>query len=87
MQTGKIEYLHKLRNIEKNLSDTEFHYWIKYSGFTTWQFWVNILMLIIPLVVLFFFIDRKKIYLLGFYGLNFHVWYTYLNIVGIRCGL
>lgn len=87
MHTGKIENLNMLRSVEDTLSHTELNYWLQYSGFNTWQFWVNILMLIIPLIVLYFVIDRKKIYLLGFYGLNFHVWFTYLNIIGIRCGL
>lgn len=87
MNTDKIEYLKKLMSVEEKLSYTELHYWVTYSGFTTWQFWVNILMLFIPLIVLYFAIDRKKIFLIGFYGLNFHVWFTYLNIVGIRCGL
>ena len=87
MHSEKLEYLNKLRDLEDEVLRTELHYWVKYSGFNTWEFWVNVLMLIIPLIVLYFAIDRKKIFLFGFYGLNFHVWFTYLNIIGIRCGL
>jgi hypothetical protein len=83
----KKELFNKLNTIQEELTQSELHYWKVYSSFDTWQFWANILMLIVPLIILYFAIDRKKIFLLGFYGLNFHVWFTYLNIVGIRSGL
>lgn len=66
MHMGKIENLYKIRLVEQNLSRTELQYWLHYSGFNTWQFWVNILMLVIPLIVLFFAIDRKKYIFWGF---------------------
>ncbi|GGH73200.1 hypothetical protein JOD43_000020 [Pullulanibacillus pueri] len=86
IDSGKQELLHKLVNIQERLTDTEFHYWKIYSDYGTWQFWVNILMLIIPLIVLYFAIDRERIFLLGFYGMQIHVWFTYLNSVGLRMG-
>ena len=44
-------------------------------------------MLVIPLVVLFLKIDRSNIFLIGFYGLNYHIWFAYTNSIGIRLGL
>lgn len=36
---------------------------------------------------MFIKIDRVKALLLGFYGLNYHVWFAYTNSAGIRLGL
>ncbi|MEW9674531.1 CBO0543 family protein [Ammoniphilus sp. 3BR4] len=44
-------------------------------------------MLIIPLVVLYFLLDRRKAFLLGFLGFNVHVWFTYIDAYGIKQAL
>ncbi|MCM3715647.1 hypothetical protein M3212_09270 [Alkalihalobacillus oceani] len=61
-------------------------YWKLHSGFDAWQFWFNLALLIIPLIVLYFKIDKKRAFLLGFYGFNIHVWITYIDSIGIRHG-
>ncbi|MCJ7842084.1 hypothetical protein MUB24_14460 [Lederbergia sp. NSJ-179] len=83
-QTGLFE---KLVEIDKDLVRVGTEYWKKYSYIDTWQFWVILGMLILPLIVLFFTIDRKKIFLLGFYGLNVNVWFGYANVAFMYLGL
>ncbi|WP_404456769.1 CBO0543 family protein [Oceanobacillus kapialis] len=61
-------------------------YWFKHSSFDTWQFWVHVILLIAPLVILYFKIDRKRALLLGFYGFNVHVWFTYIDVFGAKLG-
>lgn len=61
-------------------------YWTHYSGFTSWQFWVILALLIIPLVILFFKIDRKRIFELLFFGYTAHILWTYYNIALERYG-
>ncbi|WP_243357145.1 CBO0543 family protein [Bacillus litorisediminis] len=61
-------------------------YWNQFSSFNTWQFWVTVLLLLVPLIVLYFTIDRKKALLLGFYGFNVHVWFTYIDLPGVIFG-
>ncbi|WP_085522220.1 CBO0543 family protein [Tuberibacillus sp. Marseille-P3662] len=87
MSAEKAEFFNRLVNLGEKLSDEELHYWKAYSDYDTWQFWVNILMLVVPLIILLCFIDREKIFLLGFYGMNIDAWFTYLNLIGVRCGL
>src|SRR5699024_12644565 len=41
----------------------------------------------IPLIILFFSIDKSKALLLGFFGLNYHVWFSYTNSIGVGLGL
>ncbi|MGV3487229.1 MAG: CBO0543 family protein [Tuberibacillus sp.] len=61
-------------------------YWALYSNPGTWQFWIAFLMLVVPLIILYFRLDRKKILLLGFYGYNIHVWFGYLDYIGTNQG-
>ncbi|WP_274363598.1 CBO0543 family protein [Paenibacillus thermotolerans] len=62
-------------------------YWNRYSGFQTWPFWVHAAMTIVPLIVLFFAIDKRRALQIGFYGFNVHAWYAYLDVLGVKYGL
>jgi hypothetical protein len=79
--------LQKLYALEDNLTNLSIAYWTRYSGPSTWQFWVDLLLLIIPLVVLYFKLDRGKIFLIGFFGFNIHVWFNYIDAIGVRLAL
>ncbi|MCG0057242.1 hypothetical protein L6R34_33310, partial [Escherichia coli] len=68
------EYLKKIHSIQENLAKTWAEYWQQYSTPGSWQFWVTLGAFILPLVILYFLIDRKKAFHLGFYGFNVHVW-------------
>lgn len=87
MKDKQFELLDKIRSASKEVMLLEEKYWQIFSNFETWQFWVLFLMLILPLIILFIFIDKQNMLLLGFFGLNYHVWFSYTNIVGIRLGL
>ncbi|ERN53902.1 hypothetical protein M3689_14865 [Alkalihalophilus marmarensis] len=72
---------------KEQLSQVELEYWNLYSSFTTLEFWVIFLLFFVaPLVVLYFVIDRRRIFLLGFYGFNIHVWFGYIDTAGDRMG-
>lgn len=62
-------------------------YWELYSNIDTWQFWFNLLMLIIPLLVLYFLLDRRRVFEIGFYGFAIHSLGLYLDVYGIKEGL
>ncbi|WP_246938814.1 CBO0543 family protein [Bacillus pinisoli] len=87
MKDGQTDYLNKIRSMAEELSQFQIEYWKSFSNFETWQFWVVILMLIVPLIVLFVSIDKNKTLLLGFFGLNYHIWFAYVNSIGINLGL
>lgn len=55
-------------------------YWKTYSGFGTWQFWASLAVLILPLVALVFFIDRKMAFRIGFFGLAIHLIATHVDL-------
>lgn len=74
------DLLHK----EKSISDSWIDYWVQYSNASTWQFWVNLAMFVLPLVILWFVLDRKKALQIGFYGFSIHVMATYIHLYGER---
>lgn len=76
--------LNDLKETQEKVSNQWIDYWVDYSSFDTWQFWINVSFIIIPLIVLYFFIDRKKIFLLGFFGFNIHVWMSYIDAIATR---
>ncbi|WP_096200374.1 hypothetical protein [Bacillus sp. FJAT-45350] len=88
MLTSKdqLEALNKITSMTEKLSQTQLEYWQLYSHIDTWGFKIILLMFILPLVLLYFVIDRKNILLLGFYGMNIHIWFSYINIAGVRQG-
>ncbi|TYP78121.1 hypothetical protein BCM02_102698 [Paenibacillus methanolicus] len=70
----------KQEQILKDLMDAlsanvnkEAQYWETYSGMGTWQFWVVLAMLVLPLIVLALKLDRTKAFRLGFYGFAIHI--------------
>lgn len=56
-------------------------YWNAYSGFDTWQFWVSLLLFLFPLVLLFFTVDRSRIFEVFFFGYTVHILWTYSSIM------
>jgi hypothetical protein len=78
-QLSKISHLQKLQLDQTN---SWFKYWNQYSDYHNWQFWFILALLLIPLIVLFMYMDRKKVLLLGFFGYNVHVFFTYIDVFG-----
>lgn len=56
-------------------------YWNDYSNIGTWQFWTVLALAVIPLVILYFTVDRKRIFELFFFGYTVHILWTYTDIV------
>lgn len=82
MSKDQIQSIAELKKIELHYSKEWLDYWMKYSSFDSWQFWVVLALLIIPLLLLLFFMDWKKSLQLGFYGYNVHVFFTYIDVFG-----
>ena len=59
-------------------------YWKDFSTWEDWHFWAIVLMLFIPLIFVYFFIDKEKVFQIGFYGFNIHTWFTYSDAIAMR---
>jgi hypothetical protein len=82
MSETQNNFLTRLKEIQMDQTDTWLNYWQRYSDLGTWQFWIMAAFFILPLVILFFFLDKKKALLFGFYGYNVHVFFTYADAIG-----
>ncbi|ARK32419.1 hypothetical protein [Halalkalibacter krulwichiae] len=78
----------EISTIREELSDLQVQYWSLYSDLSTWQFWLMFLLFfMIPLVSIYFFIDRKHIFQIGFFGFNIHMWLQYIDTWALKEGL
>src|SRR5690606_28107976 len=81
------EQFHEANQMLSDASDSVHSYWISYSNMSTWQFWVLLILLVAPLVVLWYAIDRRKTLLVGFFGFNVHAWFHYCDLYTTSHGL
>ncbi|AXF55742.1 hypothetical protein [Salicibibacter kimchii] len=81
------ELWEQINNKSDDLHTLVASYWEQYSHIITWQFWVVASMLILPLILLYFTVDRKRIFEVFFYGYTVHILWSYTSIVLARLGL
>lgn len=72
------EILKRIYDLKEQLVELRLEHWLKYSSWETWYFWFNITSIIIPLAILYFKIDRKRLFEICFFGFIVHV--TWSNI-------
>ncbi|MRH43839.1 hypothetical protein GH741_14445 [Aquibacillus halophilus] len=84
MTEAQNEQLDKILQEQEKVVKMWTEYWKDYSTWETWQFWAILLMLIIPLIVIYFAIDKRKIFQIGFYGFNIHTWFAYSDAIAMR---
>ncbi len=85
---SKEELFNKTNEMQSEVMKLQEEYWMKYTNIDSWQFWLMVVMLIVPLIVLYFKIDKDKYkyFLVLFYGFNIHVWFAYIDSFGVRRG-
>ncbi|MED3563270.1 hypothetical protein [Bacillus xiapuensis] len=74
------QYWYTLNKKNDELNKVLSSYWNHYSSITSWQFWMILALTLIPLIILFLKIDRKRIFELLFFGYTAHILWTYYNI-------
>jgi len=74
------EYWDKINEQNGILHSLYSSYWDKYSDFSTWQFWVILLSLLLPLLILYFVVDRKRLFEIFFFGYTVHLFWAYTDI-------
>lgn len=84
MTNEQDKRLEHILNQQENVVNMWLDYWRDFSTWETWQFWAIIFMLIAPLIIIYFAIDKRKIFQIGFYGFNIHTWFTYSDAIAMR---
>lgn len=71
------EYWEKIYTTNDTLRHLMQSYWNAYSHVGTWQFWFIAISLILPLIILFFTVDKRRIFELFFFGFVVHMLWSY----------
>ncbi len=81
------EYWQKIEEKNQELIPLFSSYWKEYSSYGTWQFWLTVFLMVMPLLLLFFTVDRKRLFEVFFFGYTVHIIWIYIDIILERNGL
>ncbi|MBT2686850.1 hypothetical protein J7I93_01500 [Bacillus sp. ISL-47] len=74
------EYWDEIFKQSNDMNSLITSYWHDYSNMGTWQFWVVISLLVLPLVLLYFTVDRRRVFELFFFGYTVHLLWAYTDL-------
>jgi hypothetical protein len=80
------EYWNQIYEKSDELNSLIASYWNDYSHMGTWQFWFVAFLMIAPLVLLYFTVDRTRIFEVFFFGYTVHILWIYADLVLERYG-
>lgn len=81
-----IKQFDEIVHLQKEANHKLTTYWQENAIYASFEFWVMFGFLLIPLLILFFKIDKTKIFLIGFFGYSFHVVFGYTDQFGRNMG-
>ncbi|WP_085523828.1 hypothetical protein [Tuberibacillus sp. Marseille-P3662] len=74
------EYWNQIYEKSDQLNSLISSYWNHYSNMETWQFWFIVSLLVVPLILLYFKVDRERIFELFFFGYTVNMLWTFTDI-------
>ncbi|MFD2216352.1 hypothetical protein [Metabacillus endolithicus] len=77
---NKEDYWKSIREIDEEFLKLIGSYWSRYSDFGNWEFWVTLLLLIAPLILLFFTVDKKRILEVFFFGYSVNFLWSFVDM-------
>jgi len=84
MKSNQQNRLNEILSKQDDVVTMWLEYWRDFSTWETWQFWAIVSMLIVPLIIVYFTIDKNKVFHIGFFGFNIHTWFTYSDAIAMR---
>lgn len=76
---NEAQLYQKLYELREQLTNLRTEYWHLYSDMSTWYFWFNLASVVIPFIILYFVIDRKRIFEIAFFGYTAHLLWANLD--------
>ncbi|UOE58023.1 CBO0543 family protein [Cytobacillus oceanisediminis] len=86
MNKERIEDFQEIMGMQRDSHLALTEYWKQYELYTSFEYWLMAAFLIAPLIILFFKIDKEKIFLVGFYGYSIHIMFGYHDLLGRNLG-
>jgi len=78
--------LKRLGDVLAENTQDRLQYWLEFSNAGTWQFWFNVFIIVAPLILLAFALERRQAFRISFYGLLVHMVFTYIDAFGTLHG-
>ncbi|MBY7142708.1 hypothetical protein KFZ56_06380 [Virgibacillus sp. NKC19-3] len=75
---SETQLYQRIYDLKEQLSNAYSEYWHLYSGMSTWFFWFNLVSVVIPFVILYFAVDRERLFEISFFGYTVHL--LWLNV-------
>ncbi|WP_100012470.1 hypothetical protein [Lentibacillus sediminis] len=70
---NRTQLYNEIYETKDRLASLYSEYWSNFAGPETWYFWFNLASVVLPLVLLFFVIDRERIFEISFFGYSAHM--------------
>ncbi|KMJ57162.1 hypothetical protein AB685_17275 [Bacillus sp. LL01] len=86
MAANRLEQFDKIVKMGKEAQKALNNYWIDFALYTSFEYFLMVLLLIVPLTYLFFKIDKNKIFFMGFFGYSIHVIFGYVDTFSKNLG-
>ncbi|MBT2709876.1 hypothetical protein [Bacillus sp. ISL-47] len=86
MEKQRIEQFDNIVKMGKEGQKALNEYWLDYFLYTSFEYWLMVSLLVVPLIILFFQIDKSKIFFMGFYGYSIHVLFGYIDLYAKNLG-
>jgi hypothetical protein len=83
----RIKEFDKIVKMGKEGQEALNNYWFDYALYTSLEYWLMVTLFIAPLIILFFKIDKSKIFFIGFYGYSIHMLFGYIDLYNKNSGL
>ncbi|WP_088036460.1 hypothetical protein [Evansella clarkii] len=75
------EYWDQIYSNIDELNSLILSYWNEYSSPATWEFSIVLSATLLPLILIYFFVDRRRIFEIFFFGYTVHVLWTYVSLL------
>lgn len=86
MSNGIVKEFDKTVKLNEEAHRALISYWKDNEIYLSFEFWFMVSILVVPLIILFFKIDKSKLFLMGFYGYSIHMLFAYTDAFGRNMG-
>lgn len=86
MEDGRLSRFDKIVEMGKEGQEALNQYWLGYALYASFEYWLMVLFLVAPLVILFLKINKEKLFQILFYGYSIHISFGYLDLYGRNMG-
>ena len=83
MFNDNYELSQKILETKKSAMNLSLEHWYNYELFT-WQWWIKFIYLIIPIIIFFKFLDRRRSFEILTYGLMISLISTVIDVIGVN---